>query len=121
VKISYILQLKDFLILLIIGFFVGILYGILNIFTQIKNRNILQIIIDIFFILIAFLIFILAINIINWGEFRLFLLVGYLLGFAIERIILGKIFAKLYKKVYTFIVKILKKFTKSKIGEIIFK
>ena len=43
------------------------------------------------------------------------------IGFILERITLGKIFAKGYKNIYTNIVKLLKMFNNSKIGRIIFK
>jgi len=55
------------------------------------------------------------------GQFRMFLLIGYLLGFYLERITLGKLFAKGYKKLYNFIVKVLKKFAQSKIGKVLLK
>jgi len=120
-KISYILQLKDFCILFAIGIGLGIIYGILNIFARIKKNIVVQIISDILFSTIAFLTFILMINLINMGQFRMFLLIGYLLGFYLERITLGKLFAKGYKKLYNFIVKVLKKFAQSKIGKVLLK
>lgn len=120
-KISYILQLKDFLIMLAIGFIIGIIYGILNIITVIKKNYAVQILSDTIFTIISFATFLISVNIVNWGQIRLFLLVGYLFGYAIERITLGKLFAKGYKKVYTGIVKFGKFFVKSKLGKVIFK
>ena len=120
-KLSYVLQLKDFSIMFGLGVFLGIIYGILNMYSYVKKIFFIQIISDIFFTIIAFCIFIYAINKINLGEFRLFLLIGYLLGFFVERITLGKIFAKGFKYVYTILVNKLKQFTKSKFGRIIFK
>lgn len=120
-KISYVLQLKDFLILLLIGFGIGLIYGILNITQKLKRIYILQIIVDIVFCLISTIIFLLVINFINMGEFRLFLLIAYLIGFTIERITLGKIFAKGYKFVYNKIKHFNKKIANSKIGRIILK
>ena len=120
-KISYILQLKDFFIVFGIGFIIGIIYGFLNIFSNIKKLYVIQIIVDIIFSIIYFISFLILVNILNWGQVRLFLVVGYLLGFILERITLGKIFAKCYKRVYNNIVKICKKLVRSKIGKIIFK
>ena len=120
-KISYILQLKDFSIMLGIGFCLGIIYGILNIFSTIKHNFPIQIIIDLIFSVISFSTFLIMVNIINMGEFRLFLLEGYVIGFIFERITLGKLFAKGFKKVYNLIVKSLKKFSESRLGRIILK
>lgn len=120
-KISYILQLKDFFVLFILGISIGVVYGILNAFSTIKKMYLLQIVVDIVFCIVSVIIFILAVNIINWGEFRIFLLIGYALGFTLERITLGKLFAKAFPKVYNSIYNNLKRFAKSKIGRIIFK
>lgn len=120
-KISYVLQLKDFLLMLLIGLLLGIFYGLLNVPTRIKPNIIFQIFIDLIFCAVAFALFLILINTINLGEFRLFLFVGYMLGFYLERISIGKLFAKGFKKVYTCLVNILKKFANSKFGRILFK
>ena len=120
-KISYILQLKDFTIMFGIGLLLGIIYGIINIPTHIKKNLSLQIINDLSFCIITTSVFLIAINIINFGQFRAFLLLGYALGFLIERITIGKLFANGYKIVYTNIVKLLKKFASSKLGKVLLK
>ena len=103
------------------GVLLGIIYGILNICNFIKQRLITQILADIIFSLLAIITFIVLINKINMGEIRLFLIIGYILGFLIERITLGKLFAKVYKNVYNYIVKWFKKLNNSKIGRFLFK
>ncbi len=120
-KISYILQLKDFLIMLVIGVILGMLYGILNIVFKFKKITYLQIIVDTAFTLVFFTTLIIAVNIINLGQYRTFLLVGYILGFILERISLGKLFAKFYKFVYTYIVSLFSKLAKTNIGRFILK
>lgn len=120
-KISYTLQLNDFFILSLIGIFVGIVYEFLNILPRIKKRVSLQIIADIIFTLLAFFIFIVSVNIINLGQLRAFLITAYTLGFTLERITIGKIFAKAYKKLYTYLIKVAKVFAKSKLGRILLK
>lgn len=120
-RTSYILQLKDFGILFCLGALIGIIYGILNIFFKIKHFWVLQIVLDVIICLLSCFVFIVSINSINMGEFRFFLLLGYILGFCIERITLGKLFAKGFKYVYTKLEKSRKKFINSKIGRIIFK
>lgn len=120
-KISYILQMKELCIILFFGFIIGILYEIINLSNNIKKILIVQIICDIIFCTIFTAVFIFLVNVLNQGEMRLFLLIGYLLGFSIERITLRKLFAKSFKYVYTFIVKSLKSLYNSKFGRIIFK
>lgn len=120
-KISYILQLKDFAIMFFVGMILGLIYGLVNTFHQIKPNVIIRIISDLIFSILTFVTFIFTVNIINCGQIRLFLLVGFLLGLLIERITLGKIFAKGFRKLYNIIVKLLKKFAKSKLGRIILK
>lgn len=51
----------------------------------------------------------------------MFLLLGYVLGYYLERLTLGKLFAKGYKKVYNGSINILKKFANSKLGRMILK
>ena len=120
-KISYVLQLKDFTIMFAFGVLLGIFFGIINIINYIKPRFFTQIIADVAFSIISILLFVILINKINMGQIRLFLCTGYILGFWIERITLGKLFAKGYKNVYNNIIKVLKAFAKSKIGRTIFK
>ena len=120
-KISYVLQLKDFTVMLLIGIIIGAIYGILNIITTINRKLVFQIIIDFITSIIATFTLIITINYINMGQFRVFLVLGYLLGIIIERITLGKLFAKGYKFVYNNIVKSFKKFANSKFGKVVLK
>jgi ABC-type phosphate/phosphonate transport system permease subunit len=120
-KISYVLQLKDFFVMFCLGMLIGIIYGIINIPTRIKKNIVLQIINDLIISITTTVLFLLAINLINFGQFRTFLAIGYILGITIERITLGKLFAKGYKFVYTNIVKLLKKFANSKLGKVLLK
>jgi len=120
-KLSYTLQIKELCILMFFGFIIGVLYDILNTPTTIKKNTPLQIVIDILFVCIFSALFLLIINIVNDGEIRFFLIIGYILGFIIERISLGKLFAKLLKNMYTFIIRCIKSFSKSKFGRMIFK
>lgn len=120
-KISYVLQLKDFMIMILIGLIIGAVYGILNIATNIKKNIILQIISDFVFCTITTFTFIVAINYINMGEIRLFLCVGYVIGITLERITIGKLFAKGFKWVYNGLKILGKKFKESRLGRMILK
>ena len=107
--------------MLLIGGIIGVFYGLFSIPTLITKKVYLRIIIDLLSTISATTIFIIAINYINMGQIRLFLLLGYCLGIIIERITLGKLFAKGYKFVYTNIVKQLKRFANSKLGKVVLK
>ena len=120
-KINYILQLKEFSIIFGVGIGIGILYGIINIPNFIKEHVAVRICCDIIFTSIMTISFVFIVEIINFGSIRAYLLVSYILGFAIERITLGKLFAKGYKRVYNLCVSGLKKFYNSKLGRIVFK
>ncbi|MCI5497259.1 MAG: spore cortex biosynthesis protein YabQ [Firmicutes bacterium] len=120
-KISYILQLKDFSIMFGVGIILGVFYGVINIPNFIKEHVVIRIICDIIFTSIMTFAFVFIVESINFGSIRAYLLVGYILGFTIERITLGKIFAKGYKRVYNLCVNGLKKFYTSKLGRIVFK
>ena len=120
-KFSYIFQLKDFSLMLFAGVIIGILYGLLNISTTIKKIWVIQIVVDIIFCILSLATFLALTIFINLGEFRMFLLLGYVLGYYLERLTLGKLFAKGYKKVYNGSINILKKFANSKLGRMILK
>ncbi len=120
-KISYILQLKDFLILLFFGFIFGMCYGILSAINLPHKKLILKNILDFLLCASGVVLFIILILYVNLGKFRLFLLLGYVLGIVLERITLGKLFAKGYIWVYNKLIASAKKFAKSKVGQVIFK
>ena len=120
-KISYILQLKDFSIMFGVGIILGVFYGVINIPNFIKEHVVIRIICDIIFTSIMTFAFVFIVESINFGSIRGYLLIGYILGFIVERISIGKLFAKGYKKVYNFIIKGSKKLYSSKIGQVIFK
>lgn len=119
--VSNIFQMKSFCIMLFLGLLLGLIYGILNITNSIKEQLIFRIISDLLFSISYTLIFIIAINKVNLGQIRLYLIVGYIIGFVIERITLGKLFAKGYKNVYNLLIKGFNKFKQTKFGGIIFK
>ena len=120
-KISYVLQLKDFGIMIMFGIIIGTIYEFINIPSKIKFSLIYQIIADILTVIIFFATYKMLINYFNLGQTRLFLCIGYILGFLIEKITLGKLFAKGFFSLYNYIIKQWKKFLNCKLGRIIFK
>lgn len=120
-KLSYILQLKDFLIVFLIGIIMGIIYGIISIIPNLSKNIIVKIISDLMFSLLTSIIFLFLVLKINLGQFRLFLLIGYIIGITFERLTLGKLFAKGYKCVYNKLIILVKKIAKSKFGKVFLK
>ena len=117
----YIFQLKEFFIFFLLGFIIGIFYGVINLFNKTKPHIIKQILLDSIFT-IAFTLFFLFANIkINSFNIRFFLIFAYFLGFVIERISLGKLFAKIVKFMYNILKNLFNKFKRTKVGEFIFK
>lgn len=120
-KISAILQMKDLTIMFTAGIGLGIIYGLINIINNIHENIFSRIICDVFFMVIAIFSYIILVEKINFGSLRLYLIIGYILGFFIERISLGKLFAKLCKSVYNKLKLIISKFKETKIGKLILK
>lgn len=120
-NLSYILQMRDFCMLLLSGFVGGAVFSIISSPYFIRNKPIFKIPIDFAFTLLLTITFIGLINRINMGEFRLFLLIAYLLGIILELLTLGKLFAKGYKWVYNRLVILYKNIKESKFSKVIFK
>lgn len=85
-----------------------------------KSNKIANIILDILFSTIFALLFILCLNIVNFGEFRIYILLSYIFGYAIERKTLGFLVDFILKKIYNFFRKIFICFSKSKLIKRIF-
>ncbi len=101
-----------FLTMMSFGFFAGIIDAIPHwITTKIKKKSILFMV-DVFRPIVFAIIFFIGICLCNYGEIRLFTIVGALLGFWIEKKFFQKyvsifcvfIFSKI-KKVYQFLIK----------------
>ena len=98
------------------GLIIGIIKNGINlIINTFKNNKIITFIFDLIFMLIFGLLFIFCINLINFGEFRVYLLLGYICGFVIEIKTLGFLVDFVFKKIYTFIIFLYKKILNLKI------
>lgn len=97
----------------------GIIAGIFRdltifILKLLKNNKVIKIILDLIFSLIFSFLFIICLNVVNFGEFRIYLLLSYILGFILERKTLGFLVDFIFEKIYNFIVKIIKKLSNLK-------
>jgi len=98
------------------GLITGIIKNAINlIINACKNNKVITFILDLIFMIIFSFMFIICINIVNFGEFRLYLLLGYIIGFILEIKTLGFLVDFVLKKIYTFIKFIYKKLLTIKI------
>lgn len=103
-------QIYIFLGTLYFGLFSGISKDLcLFILKLVKNNKIVNFILDVVFSLIATILFVICLNIVNFGEFRIYLLLTYIFGFILERKTLGYIVDFIFEKIYNLINKIIKK------------
>lgn len=92
------------------GLLTGIIKNAINLIIKtFKNNKVITFILDLVFMLIFSIMFIFCINIVNFGEFRIYLLLGYICGFVLELKTLGFLVDFVLKKIYTFIKFIYKK------------
>lgn len=97
--------LNCFLLMLFCGCLVGVVYEIGYFVRKLIPIKITTILIDAIFVFLSFMVFIFAISYCNFGEFRLFLLIAFLLGFCLERVSIGFLVAKILEFIYNCFVK----------------
>ena len=97
--------LNCFLLMLFCGCVVGIIYEVGFFIRKLIPLKITIFIVDAIFVVLSFIIFIFAINYCNFGYFRLFLLISFLLGFVIERVSIGFLVAKILEFIYNYFVR----------------
>ena len=110
------LQGEIFLCALYFGLVCGIALTAKKGFVKLlKNNKIVVIATDILFFLVATFLFLICINLFNYGEFRLYELAGFSLGVFLEQISLNKIVEKTLHLIYNLFVKLITKLKKTKI------
>ncbi len=113
--------MRDFAVLLLAGYIVGLIFSLMTSSQFIRNKLAIKIPLDIIFMLFFAIVFTYLVNYINMGEFRLFLLIAYLVGIGLDILIMDKLFAKGHKWVYNRLVILYKNIKKSRFGKVIFK
>jgi hypothetical protein len=110
------LQGKIFLCAVYFGLIAGIFLTAKKIVDgAFKKSKIAVLVTDIVFCVLCAILFLICINIFNFGEFRLFELLGYALGIALEQFSLNKIVEKIFQMLYTFFIKVASWLKKSKL------
>lgn len=104
-----------FCTMLYLGLILGIVYELSIFASKILKNIVFRHIFDAIFVVFAFLMFIVAINILGNGYFRVFFLLGYLLGFWLERTSIGFLVAKIFEFVYNKIRKFIKHIRRGKV------
>lgn len=96
------------------GLICGILFEILQFFLGKKNK-VFILIKDVLFSLLSTILFIICLKLVNYGEFRLYILLAFIVGFILERTTIGFLVEKLIQFICKFIRFVYNKLMKSKI------
>ena len=107
-------QLFYFCICIVVGFFVGLVYEPFAFLRQVvgynrKKRRLLGVILDVLFPVIVALTCIFVQFILRFPSFRVYMWIGYALGYIIYLKILRRILAFLQKLCYNLLAKVLRK------------
>lgn len=98
------------------GILCGILLSIKNLLDKtFKNKKLVIILTDLFFVLLSTLIFVYAKIKYNYGEFRIYQVLGFALGIVLQQISLNKLVEKVLIVCYNFTIKIFCKLKQTKI------
>ena len=95
------------LFMIYIGLCLGVIYDVSTYIRKILNNNVIAtLIFDVIFGLIATLAFVFGLQYCNYGQFRVFLLLGYVFGFVLQKITMGDLVAKFVKFIYNLVIKL---------------
>lgn len=111
-----------FLICLLIGVGLGATYGVLNFIKLLfKNNIIVSNILNLVYGLGCGIVALVTTINLNFGQFRWFVVLGFVLGVVIERKTLGKLFAKIFLWLYNKLSKCLSALKNTKVVKKILK
>ena len=96
------------------GLIIGIVYEILNYIFKFSQKKIFVFLKDIIFSILFTFLFIFCLQKVNYGEFRIFILLSYFVGFLLERLSLGYLVDFLINKLYNLLKLIGNKLLKNK-------
>lgn len=102
-------QLISFVIYVAIGIILGVIFDFFRAFRKsIKHSNIATYIEDIIYVIIAFLIVVVALQIFSDGELRFYIFLGILIGFVIYFALISKYLLKVETFILEWLIKIIK-------------
>ena len=119
--VSNIFQLKSAIIMSLFGLISGLIYSILHTKVGIFQNRYYIFFADTISILCASIILIIGIHILNYGIYRLYMIVFFVIGFTIERVTIGKLFAKIFCFVYNHSCNVVKFVRNTQIYKFIFR
>ena len=96
------------------GLIIGIVYEILNYIFKFSQKKFFVFLKDIIFSILFTFLFIFCLQKVNYGEFRIFILLSYFVGFLLERLSLGYLVDFLINKLYNLLKLIGNKLLKNK-------
>lgn len=108
-------QFIVFLIIVLIGFICGFIFDANKYINFLCNKNkIVQIILDFLSVLMCAFVFFISCLHLNFGEFRFYILLGFIVGVLIQRTTLGIVIAKICKLCYDKLKVVINKLFKTK-------
>ena len=115
-------QPLNFLLIFLIGICSGLIFDLSRYLTFLCNKNgVMEKIFDFVSVILCGTVFFFTCLTINFGEFRFYLFLGYVLGILLERFTFGIFIAKIasacYNKLREILNRIFKKRTKEEKGE----
>ena len=114
------LQSKIFLCTMYFGILGGICLTAIKMLQKVFSKKVFVIVGDILLSLVFAVLFLSCINIFNFGCFRLYELIGFVLGIVLEQISLNNLVEKFLNLIYTLTRKFCQRLKKSKIfGKIV--
>jgi hypothetical protein len=94
------------------GLVAGIFFEAKNLMNKVFKNKFALIAGDFVFLIVASFLFVWGENVFNYGEFRVFLLLGYVVGLYLEHITIGFLVEKFLILAYNLISKVLSKIKK---------
>lgn len=100
-------QSQIFFMMLYFGIIGGVLFEVKNLIRHIFFDNkIISFVVDSVFMFLCAIIFVYAKNLLNFGEFRLYLLLAFVIGIVLEHFSIGFLVEKLFFLMYNKSIKL---------------
>lgn len=114
-------QSQIFIIIMYFGMICGLVFQLCSLLKQCIKIKFAKSLIDFCFVATSGLFFVFLTNLYNYGIFRIFMLVSYILGAFLVNKTIGYYFQKLIIMIYTYIVNFVKKVCNTKFAKKLFK
>ena len=98
--VSNTFQLKSAMIMALFGLIAGLIYSITHLKMGIFRNKIYLIVADTLSTISASIILIIGVHLLNYGIYRVYMIAFFVIGYTLEVLTIGKLFAKMFCFVY---------------------